>query len=52
MSNDAAWNVHDRESMREMIALGVDGIETDYPGLLKALLAETGSRVHRHRRDE
>ncbi len=36
-----AWNVHDKESMREMIALGVDAIETDYPGLLKALLAET-----------
>ena len=36
-----AWNVHDPAKMREMIDLRVDAIETDYPGLLKSLLADT-----------
>lgn len=36
-----AWNVHDNETMREMICLGVDAIETDYPAVLKTLLAKT-----------
>lgn len=35
-----AWNVHDSASMREMIDLRVDAIETDYPALLKRILAE------------
>ena len=33
-----AWTVNDLEGMRRMIALGVDGIITDYPGPLLALL--------------
>ena len=37
-----AWNVHDTPKMREMIGLGVDAIETDYPAKLKGLLADTG----------
>jgi glycerophosphoryl diester phosphodiesterase len=40
-----AWNVHDRDTMREMILLCVDAIETNYPSVLKALLAETADRA-------
>lgn len=36
-----AWTVNDLEGMRRMIALGVDGIITDYPGPLLALLGRT-----------
>lgn len=36
-----AWNVHDAASMREMIDLRVDAIETDYPALLKDIVAES-----------
>ena len=41
-----AWNVHERELMQEMIAWGVDGIETDRPGELMELL-ENGDLVSR-----
>lgn len=33
-----AWTVNDIEGMRRLIALGVDGIITDYPGPLLALV--------------
>lgn len=33
-----AWTINDLDEMRKMIALGVDGIITDYPGPLLALL--------------
>lgn len=33
-----AWTINDLGEMRKMIALGVDGIITDYPGPLLALL--------------
>jgi len=33
-----AWTINDEESMRRLIALGVDGIMTDYPDRLIALL--------------
>lgn len=36
-----AWHVHDRETMQDMIRLGVDAIETDYPGVLRELLQHT-----------
>ncbi|MGI9386729.1 MAG: glycerophosphodiester phosphodiesterase [Methyloligellaceae bacterium] len=35
-----AWNVHDPAMMREMIDLRVDAIETDYPAVLKRMLAK------------
>lgn len=35
-----AWDVHEEKRMREMIEKGVDGIETDYPELLKSIIQE------------
>lgn len=35
-----AWTINDEEAMRRLIELGVDGIVTDRPDLLKALLEE------------
>ena len=35
-----AWNVHDAETMRAMVALCVDAIETDYPDVLRRVLGE------------
>jgi len=37
-----AWTVNDIDDMRRMINLGVDGIITDYPGPLLALLERVG----------
>ena len=37
-----AWTVNDIDAMRRMIRLGVDGIITDYPGPLLALLERVG----------
>lgn len=34
------WTVNDAAAMREQIAAGVDGIITDYPGRLRAVMAE------------
>lgn len=34
------WGVNDEDDMLEMIELGVDGIETDFPGKLRNLLDE------------
>lgn len=36
------WTVNDADAMREEIAYGVDGIITDYPTLLRSVLAELG----------
>ena len=36
------WTVNDADAMREQIADGVDGIITDYPTLLRSVLAELG----------
>ena len=36
------WTVNDAHAMREEIADGVDGIITDYPTLLRSVLAELG----------
>jgi glycerophosphoryl diester phosphodiesterase len=33
-----AWTINDEESMRRLIELGVDGIITDYPDRLIAVL--------------
>jgi glycerophosphoryl diester phosphodiesterase len=38
------WTVNDEAGMRRMLALGVDGIMTDYPDKLIALLKQTPSR--------
>ena len=39
-----AWTVNDIEGMQRMIALDVDGIITDFPGPLLALLGRLGDR--------
>lgn len=39
------WTVNEVERMRELIALGVDGIITDYPDRLRRLLLELGLPV-------
>jgi glycerophosphoryl diester phosphodiesterase len=36
------WTVNERAQMQALIALGVDGIITDYPDRLRALMAENG----------
>jgi glycerophosphoryl diester phosphodiesterase len=38
------WTINDEEAMRRLIALGVDGIMTDYPDKLIALLKEASAR--------
>jgi glycerophosphoryl diester phosphodiesterase len=35
------WTVNDREKMRAAIGLGVDGIMTDVPDRLQAVLEDT-----------
>ncbi|WP_341501280.1 glycerophosphodiester phosphodiesterase family protein [Gallaecimonas sp. GXIMD4217] len=35
-----AWGVHSRKAMGKVLALGVDGIETDYPDRLYAIMDE------------
>ncbi len=36
------WYVNDDRRMAEQIELGVDGIITDYPGRLRAVMAKKG----------
>ena len=36
------WTVNDAEAMRDQIRYGVDGLITDYPTLLRSVLAELG----------
>lgn len=38
------WTVNDEAGMRRLLALGVDGIMTDYPDKLIALLKQTAAR--------
>ena len=39
-----AWTVNDRQSMGQMLDLGVDGLVTDRPEIAAALLKERGIR--------
>lgn len=39
------WTVNDKETMREQIAAGVDGLITDYPTRLREVLAELGMEL-------
>ena len=39
------WTVNERSEMERLLALGVDGIITDYPDRLRALLIERGMPV-------
>ncbi|MEK0157055.1 glycerophosphodiester phosphodiesterase [Arthrobacter oryzae] len=39
------WTVDDKPTMRSLIAAGVDGIITDYPDRLRAVMAETGMKL-------
>ena len=41
----SVWTVNNKERMRELIAMGVDGIITDYPDRLRELLGELRIRV-------
>jgi glycerophosphoryl diester phosphodiesterase len=41
------WTVNDPATMRALIDLGVDGIITDYPDLLRAVMAEYGMPLPR-----
>ena len=36
------WTVNERADMERLIALGVDGIISDYPDRLRAVMAERG----------
>ncbi len=36
------WTVNDADMMRELVAAGVDGIITDYPDVLRGVLAKAG----------
>jgi len=36
------WTVNESADMRRLIGMGVDGIITDYPNRLRALLVESG----------
>jgi glycerophosphoryl diester phosphodiesterase len=36
------WTVNDADAMREQIGYGVDGIITDYPTVLRRVLADLG----------
>jgi glycerophosphoryl diester phosphodiesterase len=39
-----AWTVNDRQSMGQMLDLGVDGLVTDRPDIAADLLKERGIR--------
>lgn len=41
------WTVNEPDRMKELIRMGVDGIITDYPNRLKALLAERIAKVRK-----
>jgi glycerophosphoryl diester phosphodiesterase len=36
------WTIDDADEMRELLDLGVDGIMTDRPAVLKSVLIERG----------
>lgn len=39
-----AWDVHEHDDLIEAVCMGVDGIETDYPGRLRGILADWEKR--------
>ena len=39
------WTVNEASRMRELIAMGVDGIITDYPDVLRSVMIASGLRV-------
>jgi glycerophosphoryl diester phosphodiesterase len=39
------WTTDDKATMAALIDLGVDGIITDYPNVLRELMAERGMRL-------
>ncbi len=39
------WTVNDVPTMRSLIDIGVDGIITDYPDRLRALMADNGFKL-------
>ena len=39
------WTIDDADEMRRLLDLGVDGIMTDHPGILKSILEERGEWV-------
>lgn len=39
------WTVNDEARMRELIGMGVDGIITDYPDVLRRIMLESGLEV-------
>jgi glycerophosphoryl diester phosphodiesterase len=41
------WTVNDETEMRDFIDLGVDGIVTDFPDVLRKVLMEKGVAVAR-----
>ena len=43
----ATWTVDDTDTMRAMVAAGVDGIMTDFPDRLQAVLEDGSSAVAR-----
>ena len=38
------WTINEREEMQRLLDLGVDGLITDRPGILRELLIERGQR--------
>ena len=38
----SVWTVNETSRMRELIAMGVDGIITDYPNRLRQIVAQLG----------
>ncbi len=39
------WTVNDQTDMRNLIAMGVDGIISDYPNILRSVLKREGRSV-------
>jgi len=46
------WTINDRDEMRELLELGVDGIITDRPDLLRELIEERSRAPDRRSEDE
>jgi len=40
-----AWTVNEAAAMRKLIAAGIDGIMTDYPGRLRRLMAQSDGNL-------
>jgi glycerophosphoryl diester phosphodiesterase len=39
------WTINDPDTMRVQVAAGADGIITDYPSRLRAVMGELGMRL-------